>query len=271
MEKLVKPADIIPAPSSNENSFTKRILSQLREIREKNRPNRPNQLLTSTDNTNKSRFLLNVDWLHHSLPRYLKDPNLKISQPDKSDPPLQEIDLLREFYLKIAEHGLPATFETWGSSKPKPPPSGTVLIVGAGISGMAAAYELEKAGYEDVKILEMSQRFGGRVKTLDMKDGFDRGLHTDGKLFKSMLHSALKIYTPAPFYIIVYLLQLVRCVSPSPRSLRICRIVQSMSQSITSLTTTLSISIWSKFPLSTRVTAPTTASTETSYKSLVTI
>ncbi len=47
---------------------------------------------------------------------------------------------------------------------------------------MAAAYELEKAGYKDVRILEMSQRFGGRVKTLDMKDGFDRGLHTDGKL-----------------------------------------------------------------------------------------
>ncbi len=178
MAKLVKPAvDITLAPSSNENSFTKRILSQLRETREKNRPNQG-----ITDNPNKSSFLLNLDWLHDRLPRYLNDPYLKIPQPDKSDPPLQEIDLLREFYLEIAEHGLPATFERWGPSKPKPPPSGTVLIVGAGMSGMVAAYELEKAGYKDVRVLEMSQRFGGRVKTLDMKDGFDRGLHTDGKL-----------------------------------------------------------------------------------------
>lgn len=49
------------------------------------------------------------------------------------------------------------------------------------MSGLVAAYELSKAGY-NVQILEMSQRFGGRVKTLDQKDGFDRGLHTDGKL-----------------------------------------------------------------------------------------
>ena len=41
MAKIVEPADIIPAPSSNENSFTKRILSQLREAREKNRQNQP--------------------------------------------------------------------------------------------------------------------------------------------------------------------------------------------------------------------------------------
>ena len=60
-------------------------------------------------------------------------------------------------------------------------PKEDVIIVGAGMSGLVAAYELSKAGY-NVKILEMSQRFGGRVKTLDQKDGFDRGLHTDGKL-----------------------------------------------------------------------------------------
>ena len=49
------------------------------------------------------------------------------------------------------------------------------------MSGLVAAYELSKAGY-NVQILEMSQRFGGRVKTLDQKDGFDRGLHVDGEL-----------------------------------------------------------------------------------------
>ena len=49
------------------------------------------------------------------------------------------------------------------------------------MSGLVAAYELSKAGY-NVQILEMSERFGGRVKTLDQKDGFDRGLHVDGEL-----------------------------------------------------------------------------------------
>ena len=60
-------------------------------------------------------------------------------------------------------------------------PREPIIIVGAGMSGLVAAYELSKAGY-NVQILEMSQRFGGRVKTLDQKDGFDRGLHTDGEI-----------------------------------------------------------------------------------------
>ncbi len=177
---MVEISDLMPAPSFNEHSYSKRILSQLSERREKNRRNQ-SWNIPEVITHNKSHFWVMLDWLQDSLPRYLKDPNVKTYPPDNSGS-LQEIDLLREFYLEIAEHGLPATFERWGPSKPKPPPSGTVLIVGAGLSGMAAAYELEKAGYKDVKILEMSQRFGGRVKTLDMKDGFDRGLHTDGKL-----------------------------------------------------------------------------------------
>ncbi len=40
-----------------------------------------------------------------------------------------------------------------------------VLILGAGIAGMAAAYELRRAGYE-VKILEYQNRSGGRCLTL---------------------------------------------------------------------------------------------------------
>ena len=56
-----------------------------------------------------------------------------------------------------------------------------VIIVGAGMSGLVAAYELAKEKYS-VEILEMSQRFGGRVKTFTQKDGYDRGLHSDGEL-----------------------------------------------------------------------------------------
>lgn len=50
-----------------------------------------------------------------------------------------------------------------------------IYIIGAGISGLIAAYELERAGYSP-EILEASDGVGGRVRT-DMENGFrlDRG------------------------------------------------------------------------------------------------
>ena len=45
-----------------------------------------------------------------------------------------------------------------------------IYIVGAGLSGLVAALELEKSGFEPV-ILEASDRVGGRMKT-DEVDGF---------------------------------------------------------------------------------------------------
>ena len=45
------------------------------------------------------------------------------------------------------------------------PKGATVLILGAGLAGMSAAYELRKAGYK-VKILEYNARPGGRNWTL---------------------------------------------------------------------------------------------------------
>jgi len=51
-----------------------------------------------------------------------------------------------------------------------------VLIVGAGLAGLSAAYELVRAGH-DVTVLEARTRPGGRVHTL--RDGFADGLHAE--------------------------------------------------------------------------------------------
>ena len=53
-----------------------------------------------------------------------------------------------------------------GTPRLGPAPAGaTVLVLGAGIAGLVAAYELRKAGYA-VQVLEYGARAGGRVMTL---------------------------------------------------------------------------------------------------------
>lgn len=51
-----------------------------------------------------------------------------------------------------------------------------VIVVGAGIAGLVAAYELKRAGHE-VTVLEAQERVGGRILTL--REPFSRGLHTE--------------------------------------------------------------------------------------------
>lgn len=53
-----------------------------------------------------------------------------------------------------------------------------VTIIGAGVSGLCAGYELKKAGF-NVTILEASSRVGGRVKTFH-DPTFAPGLHGEG-------------------------------------------------------------------------------------------
>src|SRR5215204_6165055 len=51
-----------------------------------------------------------------------------------------------------------------------------VIIIGAGLAGLSAAYELTEAGH-DVSILEARTRCGGRVYTV--RDPFSDGMHAE--------------------------------------------------------------------------------------------
>jgi monoamine oxidase len=62
----------------------------------------------------------------------------------------------------------------------------TVIVAGAGLAGLAAAYELVRMGHR-VTVLEARDRPGGRVLTL--RDGFDGGLHVEaGAVFVRESH-----------------------------------------------------------------------------------
>jgi monoamine oxidase len=72
-------------------------------------------------------------------------------------------------------------------------PSRRVIIVGAGLAGLAAAYELAEAGHE-VTVLEAQTRVGGRVRTL--RDPFVDGLYAEEGATSFMdTHHAMLHYT----------------------------------------------------------------------------
>ena len=103
--------------------------------------------------------------------------------------PLQQSDLLRPLLVDIARHGLSHAYEKYrnrgrqicsgGGECKQTQNAKNVIVVGAGMAGMVAAYELIRVGH-NVTILEAQDRAGGRVRTYDHKDGFKKGLHVDG-------------------------------------------------------------------------------------------
>lgn len=71
-------------------------------------------------------------------------------------------------YIDVIKQGIAKKFGTEKQKK--------VIIVGAGLAGLAAGYELKRAGHTPI-ILEAQQRVGGRVYTL--RDPFTEGLYAE--------------------------------------------------------------------------------------------
>jgi hypothetical protein len=98
----------------------------------------------------------------------------------EEDAAVQQSDYLEDFMLKILNDGLDKAYEEYGDCSPGPSPpkydqtvspaieDGTqlydVIVVGAGIAGLAAAYEMKRVKLK-VKILEQTERYGGRIFT----------------------------------------------------------------------------------------------------------
>ena len=74
----------------------------------------------------------------------------------------------------------PSIFARSGESTAPAGRSQKVIVVGAGIAGLIAAFELMKAGH-DVTVLEARMRPGGRVHTL--RDEFSDGLYAEAGAF----------------------------------------------------------------------------------------
>jgi monoamine oxidase len=84
--------------------------------------------------------------------------------------------------LSIVESGLQPR-----AIKPK-----KIIVVGAGMAGLVAGYELKRAGH-DVKILEARQRVGGRILTL--REPFTNGLYAEaGAMRLPSTHKLVQAY-----------------------------------------------------------------------------
>jgi monoamine oxidase len=67
-----------------------------------------------------------------------------------------------------------------------------IIIVGAGMAGLVAGYELKRAGH-DVKILEARERVGGRILTL--REPFSNGLYAEaGAMRLPSTHKLVQAY-----------------------------------------------------------------------------
>ncbi len=129
-------------------------------------------------------------------------------------------------YRTMAAMGLMLEPEAWSGPMDLPQNSGqgkTVLVLGAGIAGLAAAYELTRAGFK-CQVLESQSRAGGRNFTArrgtviteespehgktEQKCEFDEGLYVNfgpGRIpyhHRRMLHYCAELGVPLEIYVI---------------------------------------------------------------------
>jgi NADPH-dependent 2,4-dienoyl-CoA reductase/sulfur reductase-like enzyme len=96
--------------------------------------------------------------------------------------------------LTIQNEGLDKAYERYSRNSPPGPGPPTppeeklkvirddgydVIVVGAGMAGLSAAYEMKRVGLK-VKILEQTERYGGRVFTYATENGLAPGLYGEG-------------------------------------------------------------------------------------------
>jgi monoamine oxidase len=86
-------------------------------------------------------------------------------------------DFLKRTALTAASLSVPAVVASpFAGSLKRPTAAKRIIIIGAGLAGLSAAYELTQAGH-DVTILDARTRPGGRVYTV--RDPFAEGLDAD--------------------------------------------------------------------------------------------
>ena len=135
------------------------------------------------------------DWVRANVPGKLYPHDEPAIGPDNNPLPIMQTDMLKPFYLDIAQYGLNYAYQKVKFTESHPSATSdepvekykgtktanpkTVVIIGAGMSGLVAAYELARAGHK-VHILEAQHRVGGRVRTF-ASEYFYPGLWSDGK------------------------------------------------------------------------------------------
>ena len=138
------------------------------------------------------------DWVRAHVPGKLYPSDEPAIGPDGEALPIMQTDILKPFYLDIGNFGLKYAYQKLKLSESKPnltpeevnqlvekfkytktKKPKTVVIIGAGMSGLVAAYELAQAGHT-VHIVEAQHRVGGRVRTF-ADEYFYPGLWSDGE------------------------------------------------------------------------------------------
>jgi len=84
----------------------------------------------------------------------LRDHVVWCQPPNDEDTQMMAEDYLRMYIAKVQKMALPEPFQ------PEEPIDKTILVVGGGITGITAALEAAKTGY-DVRLVEKSDRLGG--------------------------------------------------------------------------------------------------------------